>query len=82
MWFNGGGGDMNTSLNMNPMMNSAMNSAMGMNANFMSQMIGSNFNTNNHDVFDFSLHSNSMQQGTESSSTAVPVSIFKTLKYI
>lgn len=71
MWFNGGG-DMNASLNMNP----TMNSNMGMNANFMNQMVP-NFNQpNNHDVFDFSLHSSSMQQGTESSSNAVPVSIF------
>lgn len=66
MWLNNGG-------DMNPMLNSTMNSAMGMNA-FMSQMM-QNFNANNRDVFDFSLHSSSMQQGTESSTNAVPVSI-------
>lgn len=65
MWFNGGG-------DMNSMMNPTMNSAMGLNA-FMNQMLP-NFNANNRDVFDFSLHSSSMQQGTESSSNAVPVS--------
>lgn len=66
MWFNGGG-------DMNSMMNPTMNSTMGLNA-FMNQMMP-NFNTNNRDVFDFSLHSSSMQQGTESSTNAVPVSI-------
>lgn len=72
MWFNGGGGEMDTSLNMNAI-TSNMNPNMGMNANFMNLV--ENFNANNHDVFDFSLHSSSMQQGTESASTAVPVSI-------
>lgn len=72
MWFNGGGGELDTSLNMNSI-TSNMNPNMGMNANFMN--IVENFNANNHDVFDFSLHSSSMQQGTESASTAVPVSI-------
>lgn len=57
---------------MNPMLNSAMNSTMGLNA-FMNQMMPQ-FNANNHNVFDFSLHSSSMQQGTESSANAVPVS--------
>ncbi|XP_031638394.1 homeotic protein female sterile-like isoform X2 [Contarinia nasturtii] len=80
MWFNGAGGgtstaDMN-SISMNSNISSSINSSvssnlssnMGMNANFMNMV--QNFNPNNHDVFDFSLHS-SMQQGTESSSTAV-----------
>lgn len=76
MWFNGsGGGDLNMGMNMN--MNMAINSTtganMGMNSNFLN--MSSNFNENNHDVFDFSLHSSSMQQGTESASTAIPVSI-------
>lgn len=70
MWFNGGG-DMNTTMNLNPNMNSTMNSNMSMN-NFMNMV--PNFNANESDVFDFSLHSSSMQQGTESSSNAVPVS--------
>lgn len=65
MWLNGGG-------DMNPMLNSAMNSTMGLNA-FMNQMMPQ-FNANNHNVFDFSLHSSSMQQGIESSANAVPVS--------
>lgn len=71
MWFNGGG-DMNTTMNLNPNMNSTMNSTMSMN-NFMNMV--PNFTPNESDVFDFSLHSSSMQQGTESSSNAVPVSI-------
>lgn len=71
MWFNGGG-DMQSMQSMQSMMNSATNSMMGLNA-FMNQMVP-NFNANNRDVFDFSLHSSSMQQGTESSSNAVPVS--------
>lgn len=49
---------------------------MGMNTNFMNQMVPNyNQQSNNHDVFDFSLHSSSMQQGTESASSVVPVSI-------
>lgn len=68
MWFGG-----NDEMNMNNMnLNSATMSpmtAMGMNPNF---------NLNNHDPFDFSLHSSSMQQGTESSSAVLSVSIIAT----
>lgn len=84
MWFNGSGGgggsvgDINMGMNMNMAINSTMNTNMGMNTNFMN--MASNFNDNNHDVFDFSLHSSSMQQGTESSSTAVPVSILSIIQ--
>lgn len=74
MWFNGGGGGDINAINMNSPMNPTITSNMNMNANFINQMV-SNFNPpNNHDVFDFSSHSNSMQQGTESSSNAVSVS--------
>lgn len=72
MWFGG-----NDEINMNNMnLNSAtMNpmTAMGMNPNF---------NLNNHDPFDFSLHSSSMQQGTESSSAILSVSIIATTQLI
>lgn len=81
MWFNGGG-EMNSSLNMNSNVNSTMNSSLVMNPNFMNPMVP-NFNqSNSHDVFDFSLHSSSMQQGTESASSAVPVSTIFSVKSI
>lgn len=48
--------------------NGQMNMNMNMNLNNVNSL-------NNHDVFDFSLHSNSMQQGTEQQSAAMTVSI-------
>lgn len=79
MWYNGGG-DTNSSINST--MNSVMDSTMGITPNFMNMNMSmtQNFNDNNHDVFDFSLHSSSMQQGTESASTVVPVSISNRFK--
>lgn len=81
MWYNGSNEndnmkDINLNMNMIPTMN-LNNMNMNMNMNMNSMNMNSNFHVNhlnNHDIFDFSLHSNSMQQGTESASTAISVS--------
>lgn len=74
MWYNGDNNGMNMNMNMNPNpmlnINSMANMDMNLNPNFDMNPI------NNHDMFDFSLHSSNMQQGTESASPAIGVSIF------